>query len=128
LKANPHFVLIDTSAWIEFFRRRGDVAIRDRVISLVRTGQAAWCEIIRLELWNGASGQKELNELEQMEFSATLLPITSEIWNLVDQMARSTRLAAKTFPVSDLLIAACARHYNVDLIHKDQHFDQLKAL
>ena len=128
MKLNTGLVLIDTSAWIEFFRSQGDLAMRERIISLVRDGKAAWCEIIRLELWNGASGQKELHQLQQMESSATLLPITSEVWSLADQLARSARLKAKTIPTSDLLISACSRHYGVDLLHKDRHFEQLKAL
>jgi len=102
--------------------------MREHIISLVRRGEAAWCEIIRLELWNGASGPKELKELQHMESSATLLPITSDVWILADHLARTARLGAKTFPTSDLLIAACSRHYGVDLIHKDRHFEQIKLL
>ena len=128
MKLKTNLVLIDTSAWIEFFRSRGDAAIRERVISLVRRGEAAWCEMIRLELWNGASGQKELKELHLMESSVTPLPITPAVWALADQLARSTRLKARTFPTSDLVIAACSRHYAVDVLHKDQHFEQLKVL
>jgi predicted nucleic acid-binding protein len=128
LKLNTHLVLIDTSAWIEFFRVRGEVAMRERVISLMRGRNAAWCEIVRLELWNGAKGQKEITELEQMESNATLLPITSEVWTLADRLARIARMSAKTFPVTNLLIEACARHYGAEILHKDQHFEHLAKL
>jgi predicted nucleic acid-binding protein len=128
LKRNSHFALIDTSAWIEFFRIRGSTDIRERITSLILRGEAAWCEIIRLELWNGARGQPEIAALDRMESTARLLPVTPEVWRMADRLARSSREAGKTFPISDLLIAACARFYGTEVIHKDRHFDQLKTM
>ncbi len=128
MKPNRRLVLIDTSAWIEFFRSQGSVEMRGRVTSLVKEGEAAWCEMIRLELWNGARGSREIKELEKMDVSATLLTITSEIWRLADSLASKARLAGKTFPASDLLIAACARFHEAEIVHKDRHFDQIRAL
>ncbi len=48
--------LVDTSAWIESLRPSGDRAVAERVRSLLVNGDAAWCAMARLELWNGAWG------------------------------------------------------------------------
>src|SRR5208283_593745 len=47
-------ILIDTSAWIEFFRRSGDAAVKSRVAGLVETGDAGFCGPILYELMLGA--------------------------------------------------------------------------
>lgn len=46
--------LIDTSSWIEQPRSGGDRVVRERVESLLLSGEAAWCPVVRLELPNGA--------------------------------------------------------------------------
>ena len=48
--------LIDTSSWIDALRRDGDPQIRARVVALMASGEAAWCDLVRLELWNGLRG------------------------------------------------------------------------
>ena len=121
-------ILIDTSAWIEFFRKGGNHDMREMVTALVIAGEAAWCEIIRLELWNGARGPSEISALERMISDTVLLPITAEVWRVADRLARSSRQAGRTFPPGDLLIAACARYHGAGIVHKNRHFDQLKTL
>ena len=48
--------LIDTSSWIEALRRSGRAEVRERVARLMSEGRAAWCDLVALELWNGARG------------------------------------------------------------------------
>ena len=125
-------VLIDTSAWVEAFRTTGSPEIKNQVYLLIDEGKASWSEVIRLELWNGARGAGELQFLRDMEqdsiLNIHLLPTTPEIWKLADQMARQARQKGMTFPVADLLIAACARHYRTGFLHKDRHFEKIAML
>ena len=51
--------LIDTSSWIEALRQDGDQAVRGRVQSLRQTGDASWCDLVRVELWHGVRGAAE---------------------------------------------------------------------
>lgn len=74
-------VLIDTSAWTQTLRRSGDSAMRARVESLVVANRAAWCDPVRLELWNGVRGTMERARLRQLEQSLTSLPITGSVWD-----------------------------------------------
>jgi predicted nucleic acid-binding protein len=124
----PTVYLIDTSAWIEAIRPAGDKVMAERIRSYNTRGQSAWCSMVRLELWNGARGQQETAFLKYLETSIIELPIHEEVWHLADQLARHARQTGKTFPSSDLLIAACARFHGAEIVHKDRHFDQLKAL
>ena len=54
--------LVDTSSWIEQLRRGGDAAVRERVEALLMAGEAAWCPIVRLELWNGARSERKRSQ------------------------------------------------------------------
>ena len=48
--------LIDTSSWIHSLRSDGDAKVRQRVAELLLSGDACWCAVVRVELWNGARG------------------------------------------------------------------------
>ena len=58
--------LIDTSSWIEALRRSGRAEIRERVGRLTSEGRAAWCDLVALELWNGARGEYEREQLQKL--------------------------------------------------------------
>ncbi len=120
--------LIDTSAWIEQLRRDGDVAVRRRVETLLSAGGAAWCALVRLELWNGARGVGERTVLGEMEASIPSLQIDVAVWDHAVTLAAGARDRGITVPVTDLLVASCARHHDVPLLHCDSHFDLIAKL
>ena len=117
--------LVDSSAWIHGLRPDGDTAVAARVHALLASGDAAWCPLIKLELWNGARGQHEQRVLRDMEQNLPELEISQEVWLLAYDLARGARKQGKTVPASDIVIAACARHHGVELEHADSHFEVL---
>ncbi len=127
MRPGQTFALIDTSAWIEVLRPKGVVEIRQEVAELLREGRAAWCEIVRLELWNGALA-KEMPDLQELAENVILLPTTPEVWTGAELLARKARGTGLTLPATDLLIAACALHHGAEIIHRDRHFEQIKKL
>jgi predicted nucleic acid-binding protein len=121
-------ILIDTSCWIEALRERGDVGVRRRVVEHVQGGRACWMPVVRLELWNGARGERERKALREFEAAVPELEMTAEVWDVACELARRTRAAGLTIPVTDLLIAACARHHGVEVESTDAHFSALKEI
>lgn len=121
-------ILIETSLWVEALRRDGRADRKARVDELIRSGSAAWCEMVLLELWNGARGVEEKQRLKFFELEIIMLPITAEVWRFSNAVARSARDKGITVPNPDLLIFSCARHHGVELEHADEHFEQLKKL
>ena len=120
--------LVDTSSWIEQLRKDGNPVVRERVESLLLAGEACWCPIIRLELWNGARGEREKVALTEMAQEIPVLEIDEPVWNKAFSLARQAREKGITVPASDLLVAACARHHGVALEHSDSHFDLIASL
>lgn len=118
-------VLIDTSAWIHFLRPDGDREVRERVETTLNAGTACWCPLIRLELWNGAGGEREKKVLREFERVIPELPIDIEVWSTACDLARRCRAEGVTVPATDLLVAACARYHGVDLEHADGDYDAI---
>ncbi|MDQ2667874.1 MAG: PIN domain-containing protein [Gemmatimonadota bacterium] len=115
-------VLVDTSSWIHFLRVNGDVVVRARVVAALEAGEARWCAMVRLELWNGAGGERERKILREFEKLIPELEITDDVWNVAYDMGRRSRAAGVTVPATDLLIAACARFHGAGLEHADSDF------
>lgn len=120
--------LIDSSAWVHALRPTGDPGVKARVRVLLQSGEAAWCAMVRLELWNGARGQHEQRVLAEMERDLPDLEINSDVWRVANDLARAARAAGQTIPPTDILIAACARHHRVEIEHADDHLGALSAL
>jgi predicted nucleic acid-binding protein len=118
-------VLVDTSSWIHFLRPDGDGGVRSRVEAALRAGTVRWCPLVRLELWNGAGGERERKVLREFERLIPELSIDAEVWSDACDLARRCRAAGVTVPASDVLIASCARHHGVDLEHADADFDAI---
>lgn len=120
--------LVDTSAWVHQMRPKGDPAVRARVEALLRSGDAAWCAMIRLEIWAGVGNDRERQALA--EYAAVLpdLPIGPEVWDAACELASQARRAGRTIPASDMLIFACAQQHGVEVEHADAHFDLLQRL
>ena len=121
-------LLIDTSSWIHLLRPNGDPTVRTRVERALQTGEACWCPMVRLELWNGAGGEREKKALRDFERLLPELEIDDEVWRGTYELARKARSAGVSVPATDLLIAACAKRHDADLEHSDSGFTQLAKL
>lgn len=120
--------LVDTSAWIDALRKDGDPETRRAVDALTREGEAVLCEMVLLELWNGARGKAELAFIRDLQAELEVVPIQPAVWQAAYALARECRAAGYTIPPTDLVVAACAEHHEVGLLHRDSHFDQIDAV
>ena len=119
--------LIDTSSWVEYFRER-ESETGDNVEVLVLSGEAAWCDITLVELWQGVRGAKEKRELAEMEKEVELVPVDASVWRLARKLALHCREKGINVPISDIITAACAVTHALGLEHCDKHFNDLLPL
>src|SRR5438094_104499 len=120
--------LVDSSSWIEALREDGDPAVHERIERLLDGGEAAWCPIVRLELWRGVRGGAERRSLLFLEPRVTSLDISAEIWDKSVQLMAKARSRGLTAPVADVLIVSTAVHHGVSLEHCDRHIRELLTL
>lgn len=84
--------------------------------------------MVRLELRNGAGGDREKKVLRDFERLLPEIQINTDEWHAAYELARRARAAGVSVPATDLLIAACAKHHGADLEHSDSDFTQLATL
>jgi len=116
--------LVDASSWIEFLRGR-ESASGQRVKTLLARGEAAWCDMTLVELWNGAQGPREKKVLEELEEALQLYQVNEQVWASARDLARRCREKGVTVSTPDIVIAACAATNKLSLEHCDGHFDKI---
>lgn len=114
--------LIDTSSWIEFLRG-SDSGTADRVESLISSGEAVWCDLVALELWNGVRPGLETKTLKTLEAELACVEMARAAWQTARQLSVMVRKAGYTIPSTDIAIAACAHSHGLEVEHSDKHFD-----
>lgn len=119
--------LVDASSWIEFLGGRASEPSQ-RVKALLARGDAAWCELTLVELWNGAQGQTEKDALEELEEEVRLYPIHEQVWAKARALARRCREKGVTVTTPDIVIAACATTHELEMEHCDRHFDKIMPI
>ena len=116
--------LVDASSWIEFLRGRASEPSQ-RVKTLLARDSAAWCELTLVELWNGAQGHVEKKVLEELEAEVKLYAVNEQVWAKARLMARRSREKGITATSGDIVVAACAANYALDVEHCDSHFEKI---
>ena len=109
-------------------RPNGDGATKVRVADLLDRGAAAWCNIVRLELWNGIGDSREQKQLRVFENELPVLAIDDRVWEETIELAITARGNGITVPATDLVIFACARIHRVGIEYFDKHFALLEKL
>jgi predicted nucleic acid-binding protein len=121
-------VLVDSSMWVHQLRKAGDPTKRDRVNALLEAGEAAWCPVVRLELWRGVTNDAERKTLRRYEALLPDYAITMEAWECAMRLADRGRAAGVTAPLADLLVFACAKLNDLEIAYDDEHFVALAKL
>ncbi len=109
-------------------RPGGAPRVRARVEAALRSGEACWCPLVQLELWNGARGQHERKVLRDFARILPELRIDGEVWQAAYDLAQRTRAQGITVPVVDMIIAACARRHGAALESADSDFGRLASV
>ncbi|HWB53988.1 MAG TPA: PIN domain-containing protein [Tepidisphaeraceae bacterium] len=84
-------ILIDTSCWTHALRKKGNPDIAARVKRLLDTEEAAWCNVVRLELWHGVGNDWDRQLLEFLELTVKNLVVTADVWQHAMYIASNAR-------------------------------------
>ena len=118
--------LIDTSAWILGLKRNSSNQIKNILTEILDKDQSATTGIIILELLQGTRTKKEYTEILSDLSALHYFEVNKEIWERASQLGFDLRRMGKTIPSTDLLIASIALHYDLILLHADNHFEKIQ--
>jgi predicted nucleic acid-binding protein len=123
-------ILVDTSAWIEYFRATGSAAaIGVRRLLSDGTGQIAMCEPIAMEILCGATHETDVT-LERLVNGLPALAVDNAVdFRTAADIYRAARRAGKTIrSINDCLIAAVAIRHGARVVHCDNDFDVIAQI
>jgi predicted nucleic acid-binding protein len=118
-------VLVDTSAWICFFSRRGFEGMKRTLSTLLDEDRAAIAGPILVELIQGTRTAEEKETIKTLIRGIHWLSLSDDHWRKAAEMAFTLRRKGVTSSAIDTLIAVVAIDYECLLLHKDSHFDRI---
>ncbi len=116
--------MVDTSAWIEFFRKKEPY--HTAVLGLIDEDRVFCAGIILGELLQGAKSDKELEVLKDFLHVFEFVSETSDLWEKAGELSFALRRKGNPVGLSDCFIAVAAMAYDAEIISLDKHFGILK--
>ncbi len=120
-------VLVDSSAWIEGFRKSGSPGVKHALEGLLDAYEAQWCSPVRLEVLGGAR-RDERKFLGSCFSVIPYRPTKEDDWERAVALAWKLRGNGLNLPWPDVLIASIAIHDDVRLYAIDKHFEEISRL
>jgi len=118
-------VLVDTSVWIEFFRK--NEPYHDIVKRMIDHEEICLTGVIVAELMQGAKSEKELAVLLNFPQVFDFIPETHQLWVEAGRLAFNLRRKGITVGLSDCYIAVAAASAHAQVATLDGHFTVLSA-
>ncbi len=118
-------ILVDSSAWIEYYRPKGLYPARRAVAEAIRNDQVASHGIVRVEIVAFARCEADRRKLSS-DFAAFhgLGPLEEDFDSAI-RLGFQLRREGITVPTTDLIIAASAIRADCTVYHLDGHFEQI---
>ncbi len=119
--------LVDTSIWIEVFRKPSRVNLTD----LVDFDEVVTCLPVVQETLQGFRDEAAFRTAREAMLALPIVeaPLRFEVVNDAVALYRSGRRSGLTIRSSvDCLIAACALRHNLTVLHHDRDFDLLARI
>ena len=112
--------LVDTSAWVDFFRGRG--ALAERVDELIQNDQAALCGPVITEIRRGLRSRTERGRVLALLEGCHILEQPADLWAEAGELGWWLGRRGARVKSLDLLIAAYALAHTVPLLTGDGDF------
>ena len=120
-------VLVDTSVWIEVFRRPFTVRLGD----VVAFDEVVTCLPIVQEVLQGFDDERAFRIACEAMLALPIVesPMPAALFEQAAALYRSARRAGRTVRSGvDCLIAACAIRHDLELLHRDRDFTALATV
>jgi predicted nucleic acid-binding protein len=119
--------LVDTSAWVEFLRRKGDSGVKLAVSRLLQADSVACTWPIEFELLSGVKTTEE-DDLKEALALAQHFPFTQGDWRAAASLERRLRAEGLTVPRNDVFVAIVAIKLRQPIVCRDKHFEIIKKV
>lgn len=116
-------VIVDTSAWIESFRPKGEDKLKEVVKRLIAEEEILLPGIIKTEILRGTKSKEEFQTLDEVLNGLIYLSVEDGVWGRLAKFSFDLLREGITVPLVDAYIALLAIEQDATLLHHDIHFD-----
>ena len=116
-------VLVDSSAWLEFFKPAGKSLFKEVVTGLIKEKTIIIPGIIKVEILRGSRSHQEYEMLDSVLNGVRYLGVSEVFWTRLSLFNYDLSRKGINVPLTDAYIALLAIERNVELLHCDRHFD-----
>ena len=125
IKNNPK-VIADTCIWIEFFRSKSEIS--DRLKNFIANNLVVGTGVILAELLQGVKTNREREIVIDIFNTLEYIEVTKEIWIESGNLSNKLRSRGQTIPLSDIVVACCAKKYHYHIYTIDKHFQDIPEI
>ena len=120
----PDSVLVDTSVWIEYFRKQGS-PVANRLNEFLKLNRVCYVGPMAVELLQGAKTTKEVQVLNKLFDVISYIEISRDHYLHAGRISREAARKGDTFSTVDMIIAITAYDEQLSLYSFDKHFEQI---
>ena len=117
-------VLIDTSIWVDFFRKRNS-AVSTKLREYLKLNQVCYTGPIFVELYQGAKTQREIEILNELFDTIHYVDISREHYHHAGIISQKAAREGKIFSTIDVILAVLAHGEGLSLFSLDRHFQDI---
>jgi predicted nucleic acid-binding protein len=118
-------IVADSSALIEYYRKAGAPVVQAAVAAAIARDELATNGIIYVEVVGFAADERERRVLLADFRGFHRLELSNADFDLAAAIGFDLRRLGRTVPATDLIIAACAIRAQAQLLHLDDHFEEI---
>jgi predicted nucleic acid-binding protein len=120
----PDKVLIDTSVWVDFFRKN-ESPVSVKVREYLKLNQVCYAGPILVELYQGAKSHREIEILDQLFDTISYVDMTREHYHHAGMVSQRAAREGKVFSTIDVILAVLAHDAGLSLFSLDRHFQDI---
>lgn len=120
----PGKILVDTSVWIEFFRKEQSV-VSQKIRGCLELNQVCYAGPVAIELYQGAKTRKEFEVIDHLLQAIDYIEITRAHYYHAGQISHEAARSGQIFSIVDLILAVVAHDEQLRLFSLDSHFKDI---
>ena len=117
-------ILVDTSAWIDFFRKKEP--IYSRVLKLLDDDKICCLGIVLAELIRSTKSKEEIKALKDFVYVFTFLAESRKLWEKAGELSFTLKGSGRQIGLADCYIAITASEGKAGILTLDEHFSIIK--
>lgn len=125
--ASTIVIIVDTNAWIELLRAKGEAGVKLAMSHLVKAGEAYLCGPVAMELIAGVRPEQGRRLTRNLD----VYPMATDppdLWVETGRNYARLRAAGLTVPRADVLIATVSLFHDCRLYSADSHFPKIAPI